>query len=196
MTAALATATNIVSLPVGVLTPDDARELTDTIRRDTSLLWDKLARAYTGRAWAALGYESWDDYCTNEFADCRLRLPREDRREVVQSLTAQGLSTRAIASAIGISDGTVRNDLAAQNCAPQPTRGLDNKVYRPKPSPTFSRRFNDNLSTAQSHLLRAAQMCNDADFPANAAAARQHLEGLQWMRDTLDRIIAALEDKA
>jgi transposase-like protein len=53
------------------------------------------------RSWSALGYESWDDYCTREFGTSRLRLPREERSEVVSSLRESGLSIRAIASATG-----------------------------------------------------------------------------------------------
>lgn len=64
------------------------------------------------RAWSVLGYGSWDEYCTREFGTARLQLPREDRREVVASLRDSGLSTRAIASAVGIDQKTVRNDLA------------------------------------------------------------------------------------
>jgi hypothetical protein len=41
-----------------------------------------------------------------------LRLPREERAEVVASLRESGLSIRAIASAAGISDQTVQRDVS------------------------------------------------------------------------------------
>ena len=101
-----------------------------------------MKRAYIERAWAALGYDGWDDYCTREFGTSRLRLPREERSEVVASLRESGLSTRAIAAATGVSEGTVRNALkeGAQNYAPAPTAitGTDGKTYAPtapKPAP-------------------------------------------------------------
>jgi len=102
------------------LTPDAAREVTDRIKVGVEAVWHLIAQAYEGPAWAALGYSSWDDYCTREFGTSRLRLPREERQEVVASLRESGLSTRAIAAATGYDDKTVRNDLAAgaENSAP------------------------------------------------------------------------------
>lgn len=63
-----------------------ARSLTDKIKVAVEGVWHLIEQAYTTRAWAALGYESWDDYCTREFGTSRLRLPREERQEVVASL--------------------------------------------------------------------------------------------------------------
>jgi len=88
-----------------------ARILTDQIKVTVEGAWQLIKQAYESRAWEALGYPTWDDYCTREFGTSRLRLPREERAEVVQSLRESGLSTRAIASATGIDRGTVRKDL-------------------------------------------------------------------------------------
>lgn len=81
------------------------------IRADAETLWDKIATAYTRRAWAALGYSSWDEYCIREFGTSRLKVPREVRAEMVTSLRHAGLSIRAIASATGASVNTVQADL-------------------------------------------------------------------------------------
>lgn len=47
----------------------------------------------------------------------------------------RGMSTRAIGTALGVSDGTVRNDSGAQDYAPEsvphPVTGLDGKTYEP-----------------------------------------------------------------
>jgi len=77
------------------------------------IVWTLLSQAYTRRAWAALGYDSWNDYCMIEFESCRLRLPREQRAGVVSSLRESGLSIRAITAATGVGRGTVERDLAA-----------------------------------------------------------------------------------
>jgi len=115
------------------LTVHDARVLTARIRESVAGVWDLIVEAYTSRAWTSLGYDSWDDYTRTEFDGVRIALPREDRREVVGSLRDAGLSTRAIASAIGVDDKTVRNDLAgAENSAP--VIGADGKQYAPKPA--------------------------------------------------------------
>src|SRR5690625_5120493 len=81
--------------------PDYARQLTDRIRVAVEGTWQLIVEAYQSRAWAALGYSSWDDYCTREFGTSRLKLPREERTEQVSSLRAAGLSLRAIQSATG-----------------------------------------------------------------------------------------------
>jgi len=102
-----------VSAAIVAMNATDARALTDRIKVGVEAIWELIKQAYTERAWAALGYESWDDYCTREFGTARLRLPREERAEVVASLRESGLSQRAIASATGLSQDTVRRDLSA-----------------------------------------------------------------------------------
>ena len=118
------------------ISAQDARNLTDKIKVGTAALWELIKEAYASRAWASLGYASWDDYCTQEFGTSRIRLPREERQEVVASMREIGMSVRAIASATGDSYGTVRNELAAreQNCSPEPApvTGTDGKTYTPR----------------------------------------------------------------
>lgn len=111
-----------MSAALAVLNATDARALTDRIKVGVEAVWELIKRAYTERAWDALGYSSWDDYCTREFGTSRLRLPREERAEVVASLRESGLSQRAIASATGLSQDTVRRDLTAgeRNRSPVP----------------------------------------------------------------------------
>jgi hypothetical protein len=107
---------------VAAMLPDDARTITDQIKVAVEATWQLIAQAYQGRAWAALGYASWDDYCTREFGSARLRLPREERQEVVASLRDSGLSIRAIAAATGDHYSTVSRDLTAgvANATPAP----------------------------------------------------------------------------
>ena len=101
------------------MTSDAARNLTDRIKVAVEGTWHLITEAYTSRAWSALGYSSWDDYCTREFGTSRLRLPREERSEVVASLRESGLSIRAIASATGTGTKQVqealRNEVWSKN---------------------------------------------------------------------------------
>ncbi|MGH3599441.1 MAG: hypothetical protein ACRDQH_04045 [Pseudonocardiaceae bacterium] len=92
---------------------EQARTLTDRIKVALGGTWLLIQEAYTSRAWAALGYASWDDYCTREFGTSRLRLPREERPEVVASMRDIGMSVRAIASATNTARNTVREALRA-----------------------------------------------------------------------------------
>lgn len=118
-------------------TREAARARIDRIAAHVAASWDDIIAAHQCRDWLALGYDSWADLCDAEFRGATLALPREERREVVRGLTEAGLSTRAIGTALGVSEGTVRNDRGAQDYAPEPTpvTGLDGKTYTPRPKP-------------------------------------------------------------
>jgi hypothetical protein len=96
----------------------DARAITDRMKTGVSVMSELIKEAYQGRVWDALGYSNWDEYVTREFGTGQLRIPKEERTEYVASLRESGMSIRAIASATGVSTGTVRNELAStvQNC--------------------------------------------------------------------------------
>lgn len=135
--------------------PDAARRLTDRIKAGLDLMWELVAEAYVTRAWSALGYATWDEYCTREFGTARLSLPREERAETVASLKSAGLSYRAIASATGQSLGKVQRQLGGVSNSRQSDTpgqrsvntgdgqlGIDGKIYplrppapEPEPSP-------------------------------------------------------------
>jgi len=142
------------------LNPTEARALIERIKTNIAAVWELVTQAYTRRAWSALGYESWDDYCAQEFGTSRLRLPREERTEVISSLREAGLSVRAISATTGYSAGTVHGELSGvQNRTPQPTEdrevqtddrladpsdrpekitGLDGKTYPATPKQDIS----------------------------------------------------------
>lgn len=134
-------------------TASEARALTDQIKVAVEGTWQLVQRAYQRRAWESLGYSSWDDYCTREFGTSRLRLPREERQEVVQSLREIGMSVRAIASATGTGTRQVQEAIRAPGVVPdhtsgdpQPERpelklitGTDGKSYSSQPTRTPNR---------------------------------------------------------
>ena len=92
------------------LTADEARSLTGEIRGHLYRLVPLVKRAYYGRADQALGYASWQEYCAAEIGG--VRIPLADRPAKVAELRSAGMSTRAIGAALGVSKGTVDNDLA------------------------------------------------------------------------------------
>lgn len=173
----------------------EARAITEQIKVGVEAAWELIKRAYTQRAWAALGYSSWDDYCSREFGTSRLRLPREERTEVVSSLRESGLSLRAIASATGLGRGTVERELApvpiGTPADPEgndrrheshiaPVVGLDGKTYRrdppappaPKPwrrPPTYFDEFSSALCDLEKLTERFAMLVADDRYSAHRA---------------------------
>lgn len=142
------------------LTADEARVLVHRLNASLANVVDLVGRLYAGRAWEALGHESWEALCR---AEVRVpRLDRGERAEVVLELRAAGLSTRAIGSAVGIGDATVRRDLATASddaVAPETVVGLDGaerSTRRPTGSPGTPRRYvqvrADNLGLAIQRL--------------------------------------------
>ena len=97
-----------------------AQQLTKRIRQHVADLSDLVIEAFDGKIWQPMGYDSWDAYCRAEFETAYIRLPREERIITVAHMKDSGMSNRAIASALGVDEGTVRNDLrpTAENSAP------------------------------------------------------------------------------
>lgn len=201
-----------------------ARRLTDKIKVGVEGVWHLIEEAYTSRAWAALGYSSWDDYCTREFGTSRLRLPREDRPEVVASLRESGLSLRAIASATGYSEPTVRRSLAgASNDAPAPhaaeaedaeesaprandpvsaetITGTDGKTYpaartgRLNPRPAAEISLN-SISSLADRAARETQKLTADQIRRVKPNATEWIGGIRRSVETLQGLLAALEQK-
>lgn len=97
----------------GDMAAEEARERLSRVRGGVAVIRDDLVELYLRRAWLGLGYSSWDELCDRELDGARIALPLDERREVVSSMRSHGLSTRAIASAIGASEATVRRDVEA-----------------------------------------------------------------------------------
>lgn len=107
----------------------EARELTSKINGHLADLWALVVAAWTGRVWLALGYGSWDAWCRAEIKTGHLRIPGEERVEVVGTLRQAGMSTRAIASATGMSKDTVNRVQGVSDETPLTITGTDGKAY-------------------------------------------------------------------
>jgi hypothetical protein len=113
--------------------------LVQTITETTEKVTDLIEKAEAGRAWQALGYSSWTSYVAEEFSDVLTGLARAERIPVVEKLSAAGMSTRAIAPVVGVSNKTISQDLAAARVTPgntSPVTGVDGKVYTRHGRPT------------------------------------------------------------
>lgn len=152
------TSTEIVS----AVSAEYARSLTDKIKVAVEGTWHLITEAYTSRAWSALGYSSWDDYCTREFGTSRLRLPREERAETVQSLREAGLSLRAIASATGDSKDTIARALSP----------VSNET--PDPESTYEPSGMDEFTVDRSTGEVIAEVLAEVQGPEPVSAAEKH----------------------
>jgi hypothetical protein len=124
---------------VQTLELDEVRVRLDRVKSGVERIWDDLVVLYQGRAWQVIGYHSWDALCDAEFGGTRIALPRQQRQEVVCDLRDAGMSTRAIASVVGVAVGTVASDLQAtvQNRTvdpPSTITGLDGRTRTATPN--------------------------------------------------------------
>ena len=121
------------------LSPASAEQVTQQIRTMVERTWEYIAIAYQGRAYAALGYRSWDEYVDDRLGDLRLTVPRQERPHAVAALTNSRMSLRAIAKVLGVGLGTIHRDLSAgigekgsgaDDVVPNEVEGRDGKHYR------------------------------------------------------------------
>lgn len=78
-----------VNLSRPELTVDQARELTNHIRSTADTLYVLIARAHAGRAWAALGYNSFEGYVREEFDMSRSRAYQLlNQAKIVEAITS------------------------------------------------------------------------------------------------------------
>jgi hypothetical protein len=206
----------VTQLEVAAMDAVAARIIIDRIKTGVDVMWELITTAYEGRAWEALGYSSWDDLCTREFGSGRLRLPREERAEVVASLRESGLSIRAIAAATGDSIGTVHDAIASgvQNRTPDPepvdadeklppsTTGLDGKNYpRKEPAPPKPARrkplpeaFGSAIYELKRSVERVTRLMADDRFTKNTDQITEcNLSDLIRIQDAINGIVQQLE---
>ena len=203
---------NDIALP----TQEEARALTDRIKIAVEGTWQLIREAYTTRTWAVLGYDTWDAYCTAEFGETRLRLPREERQEVVASLRDSGLSVRAIASATGTDKNTVMSDLrqVSEIQTPAPITGTDGKTYtvtrepevvdaelvdepaRPEPPKQKRRPLPEAFTDAGRDLTRAAErlarLTEDDRFARNRETTHHQVPELLGALEHTTRLVQAM----
>lgn len=198
-----------------VLSADAARELTDQIRQTLRIGHDLIIQAFRGRAWSALGYQTWDAYCAGEFNEARMvRLDREQRREIVAEMKQAGMSNRAIASGIGVDYKTVMRDAQLVQDVPVEIRGIDGKTRpnltpvnagprppaaAPAPASQTPRRrpltdvARDVGWDARKLAEKVQRLSDDDRFSANAEQVASHLRShltyaIEVYQDLLDRI--------
>lgn len=129
-----------------LLSAGEAQRLTQDIKSAATVVRDGLFKlrnlvdeAKNSNVWNILGFASWTAYLSDTLASEPMRLGREQRQELVEYLSGEGLSTRAIAPIVGVHHDTVATDIkAAQAPVGNPTTEVDFD-----PTPTLARRDDD-----------------------------------------------------
>ena len=127
----------IDNLPRRDITREEARRRTDEFKVHTEAWLTELVSLHDDEVWWALGYISWDDYCSSEFGS--IRLPRgASRTGAVLTMRQASLSIRDIDSALGLSRGTVQRELDAADptrCQTQSPEPMGRSTRRPNQPP-------------------------------------------------------------
>lgn len=199
------------ALAVASMTEQEAQKLTERIRLTAhnytearAKLQELVAEAKDGNAHLALGYASWTAYLSEVLGEEPMRLARSERQEMVQLLSSEGMSTRAIAPIVGADHVTVSRDLGrVANATPEPAapvQGMDGKTYtRPEPQAAAPKRrpITDQSSEAGWELAKSVEkierIITDDRFTANRAQVsnnlKQHLinsiQSLETLLNTL-----------
>jgi predicted transcriptional regulator len=112
-----------------VATYGDARDRVNRIKSHVNAAWDDIKTSYQLRDWVTLGYADWDAMCESEFDGARIALPIGERQQIVADLRSEGMSTRAIGSALGVHHSTVAADISTVgNPTVDTVTGLDGKT--------------------------------------------------------------------
>lgn len=212
-------------IAVAAITEPEARKLTEKIRITAhnyadarQKLQQYVAEAKAGNAHLVLGYASWTAYLSEVLGEEPMRLARSERQEMVQLLSAEGMSTRAIAPIVGASHETVSADMRGVRFLTPPTlsdepgpivkltgpnsaatvTGLDGKSYaRPEPAahPAPKRRpITDQAADAGWDLARAVEkierIITDDRLPANREVVTSHIK--QHLVNSIDKLTTLL----
>lgn len=86
------------------------RLMAATVRENLTKIAALVEEAKSGQIHVALGFASWTAYLADALGG-QLELTTESRRAVVELMAGEGMSQRAIAQAVGVSQKTVDRDL-------------------------------------------------------------------------------------
>lgn len=114
------------------LTEAEAEQLTAEIVGKLSAAYREVSslivRAFRGHAWNALGYTTWAEYCRAELQGPRmLRFTDEQLTELCAEFAGEGMSVRAIGSALGIGHATAARKVNKSDRRPAEVIGLDDR---------------------------------------------------------------------
>lgn len=148
------------------------RLLVNTITETTEKVVDLIEQAKAGDAWRALGYDSWTAYVSVEFASVLEKLTKAERIPIVAKLSETGMSTRAIAPIVGVSNKTVHNDIVKAGVTPGNT-----SPEKPAARPGRSLIGAMIRDAWQQEKLEAEKQVSHTGTPEEKVVTVKHLDG-------------------
>lgn len=113
--------------PVDATIVDEPARLADLpFEERKQILLRAVQEAYMGGAWRINGYDSWDAYWRDRFADSKPYNTAAERDDMAVRLLSQGFSRRMIASVLGVSTATVCK--AAERAKPDDDDVVDAEI--------------------------------------------------------------------
>lgn len=149
------------------LTKTQARRLTDDIKTTAGQLWVLLSEAHNRRAWAALGYDRWEDYVRVEFDMSRSRSYQIlTQAEVVKAVAA---AAGVVSTNVDISEGAARDLKPHLSAVLDEIEGAVEEIEKnPKPAPdavetAIQRTLNNYREQAKQAAAEAAKKQQDRE---------------------------------
>lgn len=172
---------------VVVLDETRARVLVERIRVNVTAALADVVEAFNGRAWVALGYKSWEDLCQRELGE----LPRS----AITELRSQGMSTRAIAAAVGVDHSTVvRSGGADAPPASVRVTGTDGRPYpATRPAATTPVERIERLRQYAALGLTGRAIAMELDLSASAVSHIARAAGIVVGRNSVGALAARVE---
>ena len=175
------------------MTKSCARDLTDRIRAGVTDVAELLHRAHEGRAWVALGYPSWAEYCKAEFEMSKTRsyqlldfveIKQEIEKSTILDSPQNESQTRALKSVPADKRAEVWKE-AVEAAGGGQVSGTDVeaagiKVSQSKQAPEISDELRDEIrrtiASALSHAWERLKVYPEMDWQLFRSGVRGWLE--------------------
>lgn len=187
------------------MTAAEAAHVTDEIRTSGERLWSLLLASYEGRAWLALGYDSWREYVTAEF-----NMSRSRAYQLLDAARVQlAISEAASSTDVEISEADARDlkpilaevveDIAIQTATAAPedvpaiVRDIVTEARRDEDGPLENVAFTDGYDRAVAELRRLVARfdrlhCDDQFMEHRPSLGRRHRREFDAALSALDTV--------
>ena len=126
-------------------TYSEVRDSIAVAREAGAKFFEQIVWQVERRAWEVLGYADWDAMREAEYADMGVVVPSSDRPEISTRLRRTGLTQKQIATSLGVSESTVRNDLNRKSAVDLPLTVETSRGTRPT---SYTPRYSDATNVA------------------------------------------------